>query len=288
MNHHEIEQQEIIERYVLNRLNPNERRAFQEHLFDCLECFEQAQMSAKFIAGVRRSSRVGVLSKSADRLVNDEVGSWFVNWFKPALTLAAATAVILAVVLGWVVFKQMPKLHEQLASERRGREQAIQDSQRNLEQAKRELEAEREQAAKERAEREKLQNRLDEIAQNRAPQFNGSVGESQTDLPIVLLEAQRDAKAGSNQLTLPVNARSAILWIEVETGNRYRNYQLEVFSDSRQLITRIAPAKPNSYGAVAVSIPARNLPTGKYLVKAYGVNEGEKELVGEYDLMIHR
>ncbi|HYE74706.1 MAG TPA: zf-HC2 domain-containing protein, partial [Blastocatellia bacterium] len=275
-------------RYVMHRLNAEERRAFQEHLFACEECFEQTQTSAQFIAGVRHSSRVGVLSERALISANSKADSWLMNWFKPALTFAVASAAIMAIVLGWVVFNQIPKLKEQVASEQRSRDQALEETLRTLEQTRRELEAEREQAAKERIEREKLQSRLDEIAHNRVPRSDGSIAESQTDLPIVLLEAQRDAKPESNQLRLNRNAQSAILWIEVEMGNRFKTYDLELFSANNKKVASVAGAKPNSYGAVAVSIPARNLSAGKYVVKAYGLNDGQRELAGEYDLVIRK
>jgi hypothetical protein len=35
MNHHEIEQSEILERYVRHQLAEDERLAFQEHYFGC-------------------------------------------------------------------------------------------------------------------------------------------------------------------------------------------------------------------------------------------------------------
>ena len=59
MNHHEIEQDEIVERYVRHRLAADERLAFQEHYFACDECFAQVQTTARFVAGVRQAARAG-------------------------------------------------------------------------------------------------------------------------------------------------------------------------------------------------------------------------------------
>jgi hypothetical protein len=47
---------------VRHKLPPDERRAFQEHYFACEECFEQVQITARLVAGVRRASRKGVLA----------------------------------------------------------------------------------------------------------------------------------------------------------------------------------------------------------------------------------
>lgn len=61
MTHQEIEQREIIERYVRDQLAPEEQRAFQEHFFTCDACFEQVQMTERFIAGVRYAAETGLL-----------------------------------------------------------------------------------------------------------------------------------------------------------------------------------------------------------------------------------
>src|SRR5882724_10529508 len=60
--HKQIKDNDIIELYVLNKLSAEKRRAFQEHFFECDQCFEQAQIAARFAAGVREASRSGALA----------------------------------------------------------------------------------------------------------------------------------------------------------------------------------------------------------------------------------
>jgi len=62
MTHDQIRDGEVIERYVLHKLTPAERQAFQEHFFECEECFQETNVAARFIAGVRDASRSGVLA----------------------------------------------------------------------------------------------------------------------------------------------------------------------------------------------------------------------------------
>src|SRR5258705_12020300 len=88
--HKHIEDNDVVEQYVLNKLSADERRAIQEHFFECDQCFEQAQMSTRFVAGVRDASKSGVLSA-------DQAGSlpyrnrsasnhrWFGAWLMPAM-----------------------------------------------------------------------------------------------------------------------------------------------------------------------------------------------------------
>jgi TolA-binding protein len=43
MNCREVEEQDILERYTLDRLTDSERDAFEQHYFECDSCFEQVQ-----------------------------------------------------------------------------------------------------------------------------------------------------------------------------------------------------------------------------------------------------
>ena len=101
--HKQIEDNDVIELYVLNKLSADERRAFQEHFFECDQCFEQAQIAARFTAGVRDASRTGVLA--ADQTGRLPLQSrlspvgltrrWAGGWLMPALAASLLLAVAL-------------------------------------------------------------------------------------------------------------------------------------------------------------------------------------------------
>src|ERR1044071_8471195 len=101
MTHREIQDGEIIERYVRHQLAPDERRLFQEHIFACEECFEQVQMTSRFIAGVRQASRSGGLAEGVA-----EPAAWWARLFRPAFGLALAAVLVLIIALGWFLFGQ--------------------------------------------------------------------------------------------------------------------------------------------------------------------------------------
>src|SRR5712671_6382706 len=98
--HKEIKDKDVIELYVLNKLSAEERRAFQEHFFECDQCFDQAQIAARFIAGVRDASRSGVLA--ADQTARPPLRSrllpavltqrWGGAWVMPALAASLLLA----------------------------------------------------------------------------------------------------------------------------------------------------------------------------------------------------
>jgi anti-sigma factor RsiW len=269
MKHQEIDDNEIIERYVLQRLSVDERQAFQEHFFACDECFDKVQMTARFIAGVRESSVAGALAKLSDetRAVRSstasraaEVAAFGWNWLRPAFVLATAASVVLALLLGWLLVNQLPKLRHQLEREKLSREQMERDTQQRLEQATGELEKERQQLQNEKNERAKLATQLEELARQRPASLEG-INRPQANAPVVILEALRDSQV-SNRLTLPEQAKSATLWIEVEADSRFNSYRLQILRADHQVVDTIPGAKPNAYGALAVNVPARLLQTG--------------------------
>ncbi len=291
MNHHEIEQQDIIERYVRHQLKRAERNAFQEHYFACDQCFEQTQSTARLIAGVQHAARIGVLAPGT-REVGRAVGQvtpWWAGWFSPAFALAATACLLLAMALGWIVFQRIPRLQAELARERQARTAAERQKEQSLQTTKDELEKERQRTAQEKAEREKLAN---QIARNEtpAPALTPTVRantETSANVPVVILESTREAKSGTN-FQLPQQAKALTLWIEVEPGNRFDSYQMQIFEASGRARKTINGLKANSYGALATSVSTQQLPPGKYLVKLFGANQQQKELVGEYDLTLRK
>lgn len=290
MNHQEIEQQDIIERYVRHQLAPAERRAFQEHYFACDQCFGQVQTTAQFIAGVRHSSRVGGLAETARAESSAPAASWWSRWFTPAFALAATACLLLAVALGWIVFRQIPQLQSEIAQERQAREAAEQRTGQAEQVTKEELEKERQRAETEKKKREELENK---IARNETPTPapitppSRTEQETRANVPVVILESTRDSKSGTS-FKLPDDASALTLWVEVEAGGRFDSFQMQVFDASGRAIKTISGLKANSYGALAARLSTQQLTVGKYVVKLYGLKNQGKELVGDYDLTLRK
>src|SRR5436309_2404524 len=95
--HKQIKDNDIIELYLLNKLSAEKRRAFQEHFFECDQCFEQAQIAARFAAGVREASKAGILTARSTESVKPRGSSLWIAWLKPALALTATASIALAI-----------------------------------------------------------------------------------------------------------------------------------------------------------------------------------------------
>ena len=265
MTHQEIQEGEMIERYVRHELVPSERRAFQEHYFECEECFEQVQTTARLIAGVRQAARKGRLTESAA-----EPAAWWSSLFRPSFVLAVASALVLAVAFGWFMFRQIFSSPQEVARQQPPGVSPGQTSTPEQNTAQNPTTS----PSVGKNESTKRPDEPDLLAQNR--------------LPTVLLESSRDASASSNQLTLPANASSAILRIEVEPGNAVASFQFQVFDRAKHLVTTATSGKASVRGSVTARVSVEALQNGKYLVKCYGVKNGQRELIGEYDLLVRK
>lgn len=272
MTHQEIQANETIEQYVRHKLTPAERQTFQEHLFECDECFQQAEVMARFVAGVREAARSGVLTTEPERA--RAVGDWFsqgwiIRWAAPAL---AASLLIAIALVGWWAFslrRQNQQVARQTAEQNRAAEQLkaaeakIQEleasgaaSQQERESLRQEIQRLKEQVAT--AE----QQRGTRLAQARPPD---------TNLPTINIypvgDPQRSGGTSEvNQLRLPAGTGKFVLLLsDLQPG--LANYRLEIADPSGRLLTRRVGLKPDRNGEISVTLNRELLSSGKYRMK---------------------
>lgn len=249
MMHAEIEDQEIIERYVRNQLAPQERQAFEEHFFGCQECFEKLQATERFVAGIRDAAGRGLLEdvRSADYV---RVPSSWRAWLFPALATTSCASVVLAAITGWTLFFQVPKLRRQL-------NQASVD------------------ANSQRQANATLEKQIASLAQ------------AETNVPLVMLQATRDTQAPTPETILPADAAHLVLWIDA-VSPRFRTFRLELYGAEDKPVETLKKLTPNSYGALAVGLPTQRLQPGEFRIKLYAEEPLPAALLAEYRLKIRR
>lgn len=263
MTHQEAQLNDTVERYVRHQLSGNERRAFQEHYFECEECFEQVQTMARFVAGVQHAARKGLLIESAKQ-------PWWATLFRPAMVIATATALLLAVGFGWMWFTQNSSPNENLAITQTPKPQPT---------------ASVEASATPFTQESPKPQQQDLLALNRP---TPAPGLAPGKTPFVVLDSERGASSTANQLTIPVNATNAILRIEVEPDSSFSSFQFQIFDNSKRLVATAKTGKASSNGMVSANISTQSLQSGKYVVKCYGSRDGQRELVGEYRLQVQK
>jgi hypothetical protein len=112
MLHMQIQNEEVVERYVRNRVTPEERRAFEEHFFACDECFAKVQEMERFVAGVRDAAERGILARPEEKVA----GAPAARWLPLAFSMSTCAAVALAIALGWITLRRLPQMRADLDS----------------------------------------------------------------------------------------------------------------------------------------------------------------------------
>ena len=170
------------------------------------------------------------------------------RWFLPGLAVAACTA-LFAVTSGWLYLREIPRLRGE------------------LDQTTKRLNIEKQ-------ERAELERKA------------ALVETAEANVPLVMLQTSRTGE-GPTTAVLPKGARHLVLWIEIGPS-RYREFQLEVFSEQGQRLTTLEHLKPGPYGALAASVPTEQLPNGECRIKLTGQDPAPAALAGEYLLRINR
>ncbi len=285
MTHQEIQRNEIIEQYVRGKLTAAERRAFQEHLFECDECAHEAEVTSRFVAGVRDAARTGLLTAH-----DQPVGAWFnrgwaFRWAAPVLAASLLSAIAL---IGWWALslrRQNQLLTQHTAEQNRAVEQL-----RLSETKIRELEN-RGIAAQ--AEKESLQQEIQRLKEQvaAAEQQRGSqlaqVRPPDTNLPAINIypvgDAQRSGGTSEvNQVRLASGTRRFVLLLsDIEPGRA--NYQVEILSSSGRMVRRMTGLKPDRNGEISVTLDRSLLTENKYTLKLLG----QGKVIAEYVVQLN-
>ena len=291
MTHQQIQDNDTIEQYVLEKLSPDARRSFQEHYFECDECFEHTTAAARFIAAVRAESRSGVLAAQQNerpRFWNRLIPSVYdPRWAMPALALGLLLAVVLTGLWAVSLRRENQQLAQQTAaqtatSERlQGLESKIREleagnsaSQEQKESLAREISSLKEQLAA--AERQ----RGTQVAQLRQPDVN--VRQPEINVPVRNIYPEGDAQRSGgvdeiNRLNVGRGPGNFVLILgDYKPG--YSSYQLEMRSPTGKLVTRRAGLKPDKNGELSVLLNRSLLSQGRYRLKLFA----EGQPIAEY------
>jgi Putative zinc-finger len=95
MDHAEVIQQKIAEKYALGELSAEVREQFEEHYFDCAECVADVEALAALMAAGKVVAKEGFSPKAS---ISDKTGGWFA-WLRPVIAVPAIAALAGVLVL---------------------------------------------------------------------------------------------------------------------------------------------------------------------------------------------
>lgn len=184
MMHQQIEDDEVIERYVRNQLGAEERKAFEEHYFSCEDCFEKVQSMERFVAGIRDAAGRGLLRENAP----SEAPAWrFAPFWTPLLGACTLGLLLVVIAGGSWYYLQLKSVRGDLRA------------------STTELQRERQARAA--------------LAQQLA-----LTSQAEPNVPLVMLQSTRDVQAQPAETILPAGAAHLVLWMDVPAShfNSYR------------------------------------------------------------------
>ncbi len=169
------------------------------------------------------------------------------HWLQPAFYAAAAAAVAMAAGLGWTLLLERPRLEAEIAHYR---------------------DAGRAQ-----------QRKLAELESKLSARF------SSANLPLLMLEATRAQQPP--KFAIPADAEQIALWMEPPPAPSDTLYRLEIAGPAGRVIHVIEGARANSYGALAIALPAQPLHPGIYTARL-SLSPAGSPLIGDYRFEIVR
>ena len=279
MKHSQVEDQQIIERYVRNQLDDDQRNEFQAHFFDCDECFTNLQTTERFIAGVQYGAETGLITDDLTKPVSLAYGR---RWFKPAFGITAFATLVLTAVVAWLALVRLPELRDQVMRERNAYADLEIRKQREIDELNGRL-------AKQPTSDGQRIGSEDTILQSKTDRKTGSAASDLIahNVPLVVLEAARGAD-DANQIKLSPNTSRFACWIEVGPSEQSQNFRVEVFDESGTLLALVSEIRKNGKGAVVVTFAAQKFSSGEYRIRLYRLPKSDSSLIGDYKLHIDR
>jgi len=101
IDHQQAIEKMMAERYLLGEMDSQERDAFEAHLFECVECFEQVRAGTEFVQYVKR---IGAEEAAAVALPKQRFWSSMLAGLRQPV--AAFVSVLLLAAVGFNIFQQ--------------------------------------------------------------------------------------------------------------------------------------------------------------------------------------
>ncbi|MEM7351073.1 MAG: hypothetical protein AAF657_09725 [Acidobacteriota bacterium] len=254
MNHQYIEDHQVLDRYLMNQLTPDEAVEFEQHYIHCSSCLEQLEVGEKFQHGLRRAAakdamqwifaeRLGLLAR--------------LGRSRHAGLIAALTVAAVALPIYWA--------HQNAT--RAGDE--IKETQLAMERLA-------QQEAEQRQKVEALEAQLAGLPGTASRPR--SILEPLANLGIAYLTPVRDASFSDPSppkvVYPPQNPGSMVLLLEIGDPD-YASYRATL-SQQGQELDRAGGLTPDERQALPFVLASENLEPGEYVVQVDGTPPGDE------------
>lgn len=269
MEHEQIENEHVVDRYLQGKLTPEEADRFEEHYLSCQECLDGLGRAEKMSRGFKRAvaedaARLAVVRQAGFLAVLARLG----RSRQAGLALAALFVVLL--LPGLLAYREFGRLGRELDRTRealaaRERQEPAPAAPVQVEDRSSALEAERQklegELAGERTARAALEK---DLAQARQPQAN---------TPILSLSPERSAGGADPTHQVRLTPGWVVLSLELDAPE-YETYRVTLLRAGGAEVWKSGGLVPNETDSLAVSLPTPLLAEGDYVVRVDGTPAG--------------
>lgn len=270
MNHVDIEERQIAERYVRGKLTPEETALFEEHYLSCQECLDRLDLAESMDRGFKRAAGQDAAEIAAIQTVRQlAVVAWLARLGRSRQMAALVMAVfVVAILPGLFVLRQVRERDRELTAartaleEERGRSDAGSRAAEEADKLRKDLEASRRDLIRE---QEALAAADRQLATARQPQSN---------VPILFLGKVRGADDAPPGLRLPRAPGSIVLSLVIDPYDQPA-YRMILRDSKGQEVWRGDRLQLDD-GVFSLSLPSLQLAPGDYTLTAEGLPPGSK------------
>ncbi len=266
MDHTYVEEHNLLEAYLAERLSAEERAAVEAHYFSCEICLERLETAEGFREGMRRVAAEDLAQAVAVRAQLGFLAGLAALSRRQRLALAGALLLVAALPAGWLLERNR-RLEHQLAEAADGAEEQ-----------RRALEARL--LSLEQAGADDRQRLTEELARERqAHATTPELTAPQINVPLFVLAAVRsDESAGRepvNQLPLSSGTTSVILAAELATVD-FPAYRAHLRTADGREVWQAQGLEPDSRDTLVLLLPAAMLQPGTYRLTVEGAQTNNK------------
>ena len=272
MHHTDVEEQNLVDRYVMGKLSADEAERFEDHYLSCPECLDRLELAESMQRGFRRA-----VGQDAARLATARqlaLVAWLSRLGRSRQMAALVMALLVVAILpAGLALRQIGERDRELERTRstlrqeRQRAAAGPQSAAAVEKLRSELQASQRDLAREREARSRTDA---ELAQARQPQGN---------VPILFLNTERGANGGepTNNLHLPAAPGWVVLSLAIESSHQPR-YRVILRDAHGVEIWRGDDLRLDDHESLSLSLPSTLLAPGDYTLTVEGLAPGGKPL----------
>jgi len=290
MNHQQIDQFDLIDRYLMGKLLAEESASFEAHFVDCPQCIARLQLTKNFLEDLRGVAAAQSWPMAPARGFRPFLQS-FLRW---PLALAVACLLAAAIISAIIVIGHTRRLRDEAGL---ARQLAAQWERRYEDERQAALAAEskrREADSQQAEQRRALEARLaDEAARRDQLEAEGSramtVGGNLIVAPLTSVRgSQPAANETINQVTVPRSASFFAITLTLDGEEAYKSYRGTIVDGSGRAIWS-GSLTPDRHDALFAWFKPEGFQPGNYSLTVEGVKPGGgREVIGHYPFALKK